>query len=276
MSTRRPAVAGKFYSGSKTKLEEEIAEIYKREEDRIERDLGKYTIAGGIVPHAGYGFSAYHAVHFFDILRNHVTQFDTVVIVNPNHSGYGNPISLDENDKWETPLGIAEVDMEMAELLGYPKNSAAHKFEHSGEVMVPLLQYFLDYSFKILPVSMGEQTAQNAKTLAEKIRDASNELDTNITIVASSDFSHFLPKEEGKRKDNMVVEKIQALDTDGIENTVKSNNLSVCGYGPIMTLMEYGKLTLDSPKIKELSRGSSGDVIPSSEVVDYITFLMYA
>ena len=54
---------------------------------------------------------------------------------------------------------------------------------------------------------------------------------------------------------------------------LKKKNISVCGFGPIMTLIEYSKLISVNPKVNILKIGHSGEVIPSNEVVDYVSIL---
>ena len=73
--------------------------------------------------------------------------------------------------------------------------------------------------------------------------------------------------------DEHVLRNIILLDSSQIEKEVVSKNISVCGYGPIMTLIEYSKLIAKKPKVDLLKMGHSGEVIPSSEVVDYISIL---
>jgi AmmeMemoRadiSam system protein B len=42
-----------------------------------------------------------------------------------------------------------------------------------------------------------------------------------------------------------------------------------------MTLMEYAKLATKQPKAEILKIGHSGEVMPSNEVVDYVSILFY-
>jgi hypothetical protein len=55
---------------------------------------------------------------------------------------------------------------------------------------------------------------------------------------------------------------------------VRNKHITVCGYGSIMTLIEYAKLEAEKPKAKILKIGNSGEVIPSDEVVDYVSVLV--
>jgi len=94
-------------------------------------------------------------------------------------------------------------------------------------------------------------------------------------VLASCDFSHFLPPDMGAKRDQHVVDKILSRNTRGVEQAVKDHHVSVCGYGPIMALMNYSMALDKHYRIRILARGHSGEVIPSLEVVDYISMIMY-
>jgi AmmeMemoRadiSam system protein B len=273
MKTRKPAVAGRFYPGRKSEIEKLLNETLIKEKDNIDYSHRNTNIIGGIVPHAGYMFSAYEAVHFFEILKLSKQQFDTFVIINPNHTGYGEEISIDSHDAWETPLGRVMIDIGFRKLAGFPVSPEAQKFEHSGEVQLPMLQHFLDYEFDILPITMSVQNVENARFIAKTIYQVNQESGKNICIIASSDFSHFVEPGEGKRLDRFVIEEILELNAPGVQKEVKEKNISVCGYGPIMTLIEYANLVSGSPKASVLKIGNSGEVVPSNEVVDYVSMV---
>lgn len=275
MKTRHAAVAGRFYPGTKDEIAIQLSQILRKEEPHIDRALSNKKIIGAVVPHAGYMFSAYQAIHFFEILKNSQQQFDTFFIINPNHTGHGAEISLDDNDYWKTPYGKVEIDKDFYDFLDFSESTDAHKFEHSGEVMLPLLQYSLNYPFKIVPVTLTRQNPSNARFIAQNIVKANNILNKNICIIASSDFSHYVDPSEGKQLDNYVIEEILKLNSEGVYQQVKDKNISVCGYGPIMTLIEYAKIFAKKPQVKILKIGHSGEVIPSNEVVDYVSILFY-
>jgi len=272
---RKPAVAGRFYPNNKTELTRLLDKILKAEKNKIDLSYAEKTIFGAVVPHAGYMFSAYQAVHFFELLKHHKNRFDTFVIVNPNHTGMGAAIALESHDFWETPLGLVSADKEFANELDLPFSNIAHEREHSGEVMLPLLQHFVDYDYKIVPITLSDQTVENAKLLAQKITVTEQKLSRKVCVIASSDFSHFLSPEEGKYFDQKVLDKIAAKDIDGVFSEVRKHKISVCGFGPIMTLMEYSRLKDKNYQSKILARGHSGEIIPSDEVVDYVSILFY-
>lgn len=273
MKIRKSAVAGRFYPANKESIEEQIQTVLKKELPNINLDLKVQDIIGGVVPHAGYMFSAFQAVHFFEIIKQSGLVFDTIVIVNPNHTGIGHDVAFDSNDAWETPMGLVQVDTEFGRKLGISISDIEQIREHSAEVMIPFLQYFLDYNFKIAPITLSKQSYKNAKHLALRIKKTAEKLNRKILIISSSDFSHFLSAEEGKAMDEHVLRNILLLDSQGVEKEVKDKNITVCGYGPIMTLVEYSKLVAQKPKARILKMGHSGEIIASSEVVDYVSIL---
>lgn len=275
MNIRKPYVADKFYPGTKKELTEMLDQLRSKVKPNIDLSLSSKKIIGGVVPHAGYIFSACQAIHFFEIIRNSNIQYDTVFIVNPNHTGYGDELSLDNNDAWETPLGIVDIDKDFSDLLNIPKSEIAHKYEHSGEVMLPLLQYFLDYKFNILPVTISRQNVANGKLLAEALWNANKTLNKTILMIASSDFSHYVEPEEGKKLDKMVLDEVKALNSEMLYKKIIKNNITVCGYGPIISLIEYSVKVSSNPQTQILCMGHSGEVMPSNEVVDYISILFY-
>ncbi len=275
MNVRAPVVAGSFYPGTANEINQMVDRILETEKPGIDYSHAGKEIIGCVVPHAGYVYSAYEALHFFEIIRKSGTRYDTFVIINPNHTGYGEAIELDSHDAWRTPLGIVDIDLELKREMGLPEGTTAQSQEHSAEVMLPLLQKTLDYTFRVLPVSMLKQNPGNARELAGKLNIARKKLNRRIMLIASSDFSHFESPSEGHAKDDLVLEQIRDGNTDEVHKTVISNRISVCGYGPIMTLMEYARLTAENPHSVILARGHSGKTRPSDSVVDYITILFH-
>lgn len=275
MKIRQPYVANKFYPGTKEGIVSLLDSIVKKEAAKPEESILNSTLTGGIVPHAGYVYSGYEAVHFFEYVRSANERFDTFFILYPDHGGLGASVSLDENDAWLTPLGETEIDRDFYPYLNLPEDSLPHQYEHSGEVILPMLQYFLPYSFKIVPVSMSEQNPETARMTANAIIEANNILKKKILVIASSDFSHYVSPDKGEKMDATVIDAILKMDLDDVYNQVKKNNVSVCGYGPIMALLAYNRIVSASPRIKLLRRGHSGEVYPSEEVVFYTSFLCY-
>lgn len=276
MKIREPAVAGTFYPGNSSGLNDFMDQILSSEKDKINSSLSKKKILGGIVPHAGYRYSGSEAMHFFEILHQDFRVFyDTVFILHPNHHGYGPEIAIDDNDFWKSPFGSVPIDAETRDALALPVSSDAHKYEHAGEVILPFLQKFMDYEFKILPISYLRQDPEISIVVAERIIEVNRILNKHILLIASTDFSHYISPDIGEKKDRKVLEKILNLNLKEMFNEIKQSNVSVCGYGPIMTLIHYVKKISNAPHAELLCFGNSAKNHKATEVVDYASVLFY-
>jgi AmmeMemoRadiSam system protein B len=275
MKKRAAAVEGRFYPSTRAKIFGQIKRI--EQEARYEPEVLEIKqILGAVLPHAGHLYSGHQTVPFFKILSQLTILPDTFIIVHPNHRGLGAPIAIDDSDVWANAIGDVCTNHQLASAMELPFDHKAHSEEHSAEVIVPFIQYFLpDHPFRIVAVSMRDQSLKSARIVSESLHKAIKKTGQNILVLASCDFSHFIPPDIGKKRDQFVVDKILSGNPPGVERAVKEYNLSICGYGPIMALMEYSKAAEKDYLIKILARGHSGEVIPSSEVVDYISMIFY-
>lgn len=274
MKIRQPAVAGIFYPSQAKGVRALAQQCLDREKDKIDYSLAQKRIIGGIVPHAGYIYSGYQAVHFYQIIKLCPHTFDTVIVLCPNHCGYGKgDVNVDDNQYWQTPLGRVEVDTDFVRELNIPLYGVAHEREHSAEVQIPFLQIFLEKSFQIVPIVFNCQSFQVAHSVAQDIYKANSKLKRELLLVASSDFSHYVSPQKGEQMDNLVLHNILNLDSRGVDTVVRQHHLSVCGYGPIMALMEYSLLVSDECRVEVLQKGHSGQISYSDSVVDYISIL---
>lgn len=275
-TTRRPQFAGKFYPLEEGAIAELLDQIDRTEAPYFESFPKDFLLIGGIVPHAGYVFSAFQAVHFFKLLKECKRENNqTVVFINPNHTGHGiDSANWCGFQKWQIPGGTFEIDAELAETMGLTAYEEAHINEHSTEVLLPMLAHFNGFSSKILPITMNRQTPEVAEQLAQTLKNASEALGRRLLVIASSDFSHYEAPEVGYAQDQFMVDAILKLNSAELYAQVKKHHISACGYGPIMTLIEYAKNSTTNPVAKILKRGHSGQVMPSKQVVDYISFAL--
>ncbi len=275
MSVRHTTVAGSYYPDAAKAINHLLKDVMVTERKKINAKLSPKDIIGGIVPHAGYKYSANEAIHFFHFLQQAAHHFDTFVILNPCHHGANKDVSLDSHEIWETPMGNIPLDTELMQFMNIPRSSEAQQHEHSAEVILPYLQFFLHYKFKIVPISMLKQNYKSARDLAEIIFKANQVVKRKIAIIASSDFSHQVRPEVGFYNDNLVINRILNNSIRGLYDTIHENSISVCGYGPIMTLMFYSRMVNPGYKVEILARGNSSKNSDNELVVDYVSALFY-
>ncbi len=273
---RQPVVAGLFYPDNAQDIRKLLERELSREAGRLAQHEVDGQIIGGVIPHAGLIYCARQAVHFFECLRRSGQRVDTVLIVHPNHAGYGPAVSTDGHAAWETPLGRVAVDTQMAEAMSLPLSAEAQSQEHSAEVILPYLQFFLGDPFKILSVNMLQQDVRHAEMLAAKAFSAASKLGRKVIILASSDFSHFLDPEESARLDDKLIAEILRKEVRTVFDVVTEQGITACGFGPIMSLMAYSAQMAPEYRMRLLRRGHSGEVSPSSKVVNYVCMLSEA
>lgn len=273
---RSPGVAGMFYPASGDRLTSLIERLSLQANTEKSTDTFSGNIIGGIVPHAGMVYCGRQTAGFFEEVNRSGFAPDTVIIVHPNHYGAGPRFSIDAHHYWELPNGIIETDMELGSELDLPFSSSAQEREHSAEVIVPFILHYFPGTVKLVSLNMLDQSYQACCEVAGKILSAAKNQNRNIMLIASSDFSHFVSRTEAREMDDIVLKEIIARNTLQVYRTIMVNNISVCGYGPIMTLMEYCSGIDPEYGIKLLSRGDSGNIRDTSDVVSYVSALFYS
>ena len=81
------------------------------------------------------------------------------VILGPNHTGRGVPLSIMSEGRWRTPLGEVAIDADLAHQLMracplLEADTAAHRTEHAIEVELPFLQLTRP-DVKFVPIAIG-------------------------------------------------------------------------------------------------------------------------
>ena len=274
MGVRRPWVAGSFYPGDPEGLRRSIEECFRH---RLgpgalpRRGVGHRRIAALISPHAGYIYSGPAAAHgYYQLALD--GKPSTFIILGPNHTGLGSPVAMMSEGGWETPLGVVEIDGELAQAIFKASDiididEMAHLREHSIEVQLPFLQYIYGSDFRFIPICMGLQDLETSRAVGRAIAEASRGRD--VVIIASTDFSHYEPKSRAERNDRRVIEAILNLDEEGVQGAVRRYGVSMCGYGPVSAAITAAKM-LGANSAELLTYYTSGDITGDySAVVGY-------
>lgn len=272
LNLRQPAVAGSFYAGDSKSLNIQIENCFLHKigpgEIPLVNTNREKNIVGLVSPHAGYIYSGPVAANgFYKIALD--GKPDTIIILGPNHQGFGENISIMAEGRWKTPLGELEIDAEMAEdILKNSKiiknDKKAHKYEHSIEVQLPFIQYIFGKDIKFVPICMTRQDIDTDIEIAKSI--CSSVVDKNILIIASSDFTHYEPQEYAKNVDKQAINAILEFNPKKLYDMIYHQNLTMCGPGPI-TVMLIACETLGAKKAELLKYATSGDI---SEMYDQV------
>ena len=257
---RQPAVAGHFYQGSPSALRDQVKRFLVPETKKVK--------ALGIVsPHAGLVYSGSVA----GAVYSRIELPGTFVLIGPNHTGLGAPVSLMARGSWETPLGTVRINDDLAEAVlsksrRIHDDTMAHLQEHSLEVQLPFIQY-LKRNFTIVPIQMMDTRLETCIEVGNAVANAIADCELRIAdfkekrtlIVASSDMSHYVSAETAKKKDHAAIKRILDLDAQGLYHTVRDEGISMCGYGPVVAMLTACKV-LGATKADLVKYTNSGDV----------------
>ncbi len=245
MASRSYMFAGSFYPKGKRELESFVSDSIRKAD--VGNDIAAASVAYQ-VPHAGYEYSGSTAAYAYKALSlsNRLDEINTIVLIGPNHTGYGLPIAVSGMD-WETPLGIAKNDMELSNALagneGIDLDDMAHMNEHSLEVQLPFLQHVFEGKSpkRYVFICMGDQSIDASKLINDALQSSLKKVKRNITVIASSDLNHYEPADIAMKKDSELIKAMEAMDLIRFNKLIDELNITACGFGPITVAMMHAK-----------------------------------
>ena len=271
LDVREPAVAGRFYPSDPTQLGR-VVERYLAQE--APEGLSARML---MVPHAGYVYSGAIAGETFAEARVP----SSAVVLCPNHTGLGARRSLWSHGSWHLPGFDLRVDDELAALVleeaGLEEDRLAHLREHAIEVQLPFL-HARNPRLTIVPICLGRLSFPECRSLGEGLARAIRRIEQKrgerVLLVASSDMSHYISADDARRLDSRAIERVLALDPEGLHAVVTEQGISMCGYIPTTVALAAAR-ELGATKAKLVRYGNSGDVSGDYEqVVGYAGVLV--
>jgi AmmeMemoRadiSam system protein B len=266
---RTPAVAGRFYPRRADELEHQLRQFSPESKSERVRALGC------IAPHAGYVYSG----HVAGAVYAHIEIPKTCIVLCPNHTGMGVPLSIMTKAAWQTPLGIVPADADLgAQLLQrcrmLEEDSAAHRGEHAVEVQLPFLQARCP-ELKLVPIVLGTSNYDQLRALGEALADAITATSGSTLIVASSDMNHYESDAITRVKDHKAIDRVLALDPRGLWEVVMNEDVSMCGFGPAISMLTAAK-KLGATSATLVKYATSGDISGDrDQVVGYAGMIVH-
>lgn len=266
---RSPAVAHQFYPGDAASLTKSLDQLVPK---TAAKDKKKAIAA--ISPHAGYIYSGAVAGETFA----RITVPEDIIILGPNHHGQGAAIALMAQGEWIMPLGSVPVNKSLASKIerhatNITEDELAHRYEHSLEVQVPFLQ-FLQENITLVPLVVSFISYAACEEAGRAIAAAIKEYDRPVLIVASTDMTHYESRESATKKDKTAIDRVSALDPEGLYQTVIGNRISMCGVMPttiaLVAAIELGATEAELVRYTD-SGETSGD---TQQVVGYAGFVI--
>ncbi len=265
---RQPAVAGQFYTDEPKRLRSDLQRM-------VPADGAKRRVLGIVSPHAGYVYSGRIAGAAYGA----IAVPGTVVILGPNHHGFGVPAAIYPVGEWVTPLGSVAIDKRLSALVQQhvpfvETDTSSHRFEHSLEVQLPFLQYCRP-DVKIVPLCLGFGDYERCRLLGEGIAKAIGEIGEDVLIVASSDMTHYESADAARAKDELAIAEVLALHPEELLRICRKHNITMCGVVPTAVMLVAAR-ALGATRAELMRYATSGDVTgDNSQVVAYAAIAVY-
>lgn len=258
-TVRHPAVAGQFYPRKAASLLADIQSYLSPATEPV-------SALGCVVPHAGYMYSGHVAGAVYARLDIPAR----CILLCPNHTGMGTPLSIMTEGAWETPLGTLPIDSALAAALLaqfslLADDSDAHRGEHAIEVQLPFLQA-KRRQFRFVPIAIGTRQYETLAGLGQCIGQVVADLDERVLVLASSDMNHYESDRVTRVKDHKAIERILALDPRGLYDVVTNEEVSMCGFGPTIAMLTAAQVQ-GATKAELVKYATSGDVSGDRNVV---------
>jgi len=229
---RPPAVAGTFYPADPRELVRQIDGFTS-----AAAGAPKLAARACVVPHAGYMYSG----HVAGAVYAAIGIPSRCILLGPRHYPLGEPMAILTEGGFATPLGEAPIDSAMARELAYEcprlrEDSVAHEREHSLEVQIPFLQR-LAGQFEFVPVVLATDRYPVIEELGRAVARVVAARKEPVLVIASSDMNHYESEAVTRAKDDRAIERILALDPRGLYETVRGEQISMCGYAATVAML---------------------------------------
>ena len=263
LQNREPAVAGSFYPSDPVELRQMLQQFFVKAPVNESDD----NVLAIISPHAGYVFSGEVAAAAFKQIDPEKA-YKTVFIIGNSHRNAFPGASVYSIGNYLTPLGSVQTDRETAQKIAEENKILAYEpsyqsNEHSIEVQIPFLQYWLKKDFKIVPILLGTQDEGICKKIADVLQPYFTS--ENLFII-STDFSHYPTYNEAVKTDKQIADAIITNNPDTFRTAVESctekkvANLATgcCSWPSVITLM-YVTEEMKDISYKQILYKNSGD-----------------
>lgn len=259
---RPAAVAGRFYPSDARLLGTLIGELTPSRSP-------KASALGCIVPHAGYRYSG----HVAGVVYGSIHLPSQFILLGPRHYPQGERFAILSEGAWQTPLGPARLDSTLATELKneFPllrEDAVAHAPEHSLEVQLPFLLRLVG-NFTFAPVLIGTDRFDVLEALGHAVANVVRAQNEPVMILASSDMNHHESDAVTRMKDGKAIDAILTLDARRLYDTVRREEISMCGYGPAVAMLTAAR-DLSATKANLVRYATSAEVTgDADDVVGY-------
>ena len=249
---RRPAVAGYYYPADALRLKAAVDAL------TVVRAHPGSGLAV-IVPHGSF-------TQCGRILGSTLSQVAIprrCIILGPSHTGSWMRWSMMVGGAYRTPLGDVPIDESCAMMLRercpfLEPDAWTQRGEHAVEVVLPFLQRLGPADLTVVPIIMGAEDPSEETRLAHALEQVVRMQEEAVLLIASSDLSHYAPREHVDACDAALIDAICELDAVRLAEHVERHAVVMCGDGAVRCVLSAAK-ALGAAHGRLVQYGTSAD-----------------
>ncbi|MEA2088830.1 MAG: AmmeMemoRadiSam system protein B [Patescibacteria group bacterium] len=207
--------------------------VYKFKKKRI--DFSNKIVISGVAPH--HLLAGDLLAEFYSNLESQ--NFDTIILLSPNHFKAGKGKIISSNYDWQTPFGILKSDNKILKQLAKEDKEIRieeniFQKEHGINSHVSFIKKTFPQA-KFIPLVLSPDIREESAIKLAKLIYKINKY-KKILLLASVDFSHYKNSKIAQKNDKISIGAISNLDFNQVYN------LDIDSPASIYTLMKYSKL----------------------------------
>src|SRR5712692_8681335 len=199
-------------------------------------DTKPQPVKACLVPHAGYVFSGHVAGAVF----SRVALPQKIVILGVRHFPRGESLAINTSGAWRTPFGDAPID----------------------EVLAATLK-------KECPILREDRVAVGEALARVLVANP------GVLLLTTSDLNHYENDATTRLKDKKAIDQILALNSRGLYDVCRNEDISMCGLGPAVAML-IALRTLAAKHAELVRYATSADVSgDTNNVVGYAGLIFF-
>lgn len=269
---RPSTIEGIFYPEEQEALSARLIDLLDHNDIPVASKRSPYSI---IVPHAALEYCGQIAAAAYRTVADR--QIDTVVLLGPVHRELEPSVLLPQSQKFQTPLGDAEVDeislKKMAELSpAFRIDDIPHLEEHCLEAQLPFVQHLFPEA-RILPILLGKQSRTLVEALSDSLWALFAERISSTIFVVTANMTSNVDERHGNRETEQVIDWVVQGDWQSLIEAAESRRISSCGAGCVAAILLFNEKL--GGEVEILRRGSSLPMVRDrKKVVHYAAFII--
>lgn len=241
MTFRQPMLAGEYYPKTKKELSKYIIDrLDSNQMMTIESD-----IMGLILPGGKYEETTWMAVKALRIFKNKT--YDAVIVLGKALYARYPFCSVYDGDAYSTPLGLANIDKELAteivshnDFVRFSKEGhrVSESFNEKGiELQLPYIQFIAPQT-PIVPIMIGETGPEQLDGLIKAIVHSVNKLGKRVLITTLMNLQENSEIKSGREIDIPVIEDLSKFDYYKLMDKQKNEKWVSNTWAPTLVMMQ--------------------------------------